>query len=54
MKFLYQLKIKKSVRTLIGVVFGIVPDFQSRGVDAGMIMYAAEKVQKRKVTVGRD
>ncbi len=36
LKFIYYLKIKKSYNTLAGIIFGVVPEFQGRGVDAGL------------------
>ena len=38
LKFMYHLKLKKSYDTLAGIIFGIVPEFQGKGVDAGLIM----------------
>ena len=37
-KFFYHLRIKKSFDTLSGVIFGIVPKFQGRGVETGLIV----------------
>ncbi|MBX2844828.1 MAG: hypothetical protein KTR13_01335 [Saprospiraceae bacterium] len=36
LQFLWRLKITKSFRTLSAIIFGIVPDFQGKGVDAGL------------------
>lgn len=36
--FFYHLKIKKSYDTLAGIIFGIIPEYQGKGVDAGLIM----------------
>ncbi len=35
-KFIYHLKIKKSYDTLSAIIFGVVPEFQGKGVDAGL------------------
>lgn len=37
-KFLYHLKLKKSYKTLAGIIFGIIPEFQGKGIDAGLIV----------------
>ena len=37
LKFLYHLKIKRSCRTVMGLVFGVLPQFQGKGVESGMI-----------------
>jgi hypothetical protein len=45
LKFMYYLKFSKTVSKCYGVVFGVVPEFQARGVE-GAIIKAAEVVIK--------
>lgn len=40
-KFLYYQKIKKSCRKMFGVAFGIIPEYQGRGVEGAIIIEAA-------------
>lgn len=42
LKFLYYLKVKKVAKRAVGIIFGVVPEFQGKGVDAGMIRKFAE------------
>ncbi len=42
------LKLRKKVRKLYGVLFGIVPDFQGIGVEGAMIMAAHNKIVPQK------
>lgn len=37
LKFMYFLKVRKKARRAVGIIFGVVPEFQGKGVDAGMI-----------------
>ena len=46
-KTFYHLKIKKSCKKIIGLVFGIVPKHQGKGVDGALIMASSEMVQKK-------
>jgi hypothetical protein len=49
-KFLYH-KWRKTSKTMYGIVFGIVPEHQKKGVEVAMIVRAAETIQdKNKVT----
>lgn len=41
LKFLYYQKIKKSCRKMFGVAFGIIPEYQGRGVEGAIIIEAA-------------
>ncbi len=43
LKFMYLLKMTRSVNKMYGVIFGVVPEFQGKGVEGGIIK-AAEKV----------
>lgn len=43
---MYDLKINKKYSKLIGLIFGVVPEFQKRGVAGGMIMHFASQVNK--------
>lgn len=43
---MYDLKISKKYSKLIGLIFGVVPEFQKRGVAGGMIMHFASLVNK--------
>jgi GNAT superfamily N-acetyltransferase len=36
MVLLYHLKVKKSITNIIGVIFGVTPEFQGKGVDSAM------------------
>lgn len=45
-RLMYDLKISKQYTKLIGLIFGVVPDFQKKGVSGGMIMHFAESVNK--------
>ena len=46
-KTFYHLKIKKSCKKLIGLVFGIVPKHQGKGLDGALIMASSETIQKK-------
>ncbi|TAG52281.1 MAG: hypothetical protein EAZ27_12485 [Cytophagales bacterium] len=41
LKFLYYQKIKKTCRKMFGVAFGIIPEYQGRGVEGAIIIEAA-------------
>ena len=45
-KTYYHLKIKKSCKKIIGLVFGIVPRHQGKGVDGALIMASSNTIQK--------
>jgi len=45
-KTFYHLKIKKSCKKVIGLVFGIVPKHQGKGVDGALIMASSNTIQK--------
>jgi len=46
-KTFYHLKIKKSCKKVIGLVFGIVPKHQGKGVDGALIMASSNTIQKQ-------
>lgn len=37
LKFAYYLKVRRRARRAVGIIFGVVPEFHGKGVDAGMI-----------------
>tara|TARA_Y100000996_G_C22414397_1_gene598631 strand:- start:346 stop:918 length:573 start_codon:yes stop_codon:yes gene_type:complete len=45
-KTYYHLKIIKSCKKIIGLVFGIVPKHQGKGVDGALIMASSNTIQK--------
>jgi GNAT superfamily N-acetyltransferase len=46
LRLMYDLKIGKSFTTIVGLIFGVVPDFQKKGIPNGIIMKFAEQVVK--------
>jgi hypothetical protein len=46
LRFMFDLKVRKSCTRVIGRIFGIVPEFQSKGIEAGMIMEFAKNAFK--------
>lgn len=46
-KTFYHLKIKKSCKKMVGLVFGIVPKHQGKGVDGALIMASRETIQEK-------
>ncbi|ADY52925.1 hypothetical protein Pedsa_2377 [Pseudopedobacter saltans DSM 12145] len=53
LKFLYH-KWKRSNKTMYGIVFGIAPEHQKKGVEAAMIVAAAEVLLDRKQVAYED
>jgi uncharacterized membrane protein required for colicin V production len=47
LKFAYYLK-RGIINKMIGVLFGVVPDFQGKGIDGAVIIAAAKVVQPMK------
>jgi GNAT superfamily N-acetyltransferase len=45
LKFLYYQKIAKSCKKMFGVVFGVVPDHQGKGIEGAIVMAAAKIIQ---------
>jgi GNAT superfamily N-acetyltransferase len=46
LRLLYDLKVAKSFTSLVGLIFGVVPDYQKKGIPNGIIMKFAEQVVK--------
>ena len=46
LRLLYLLKVKKVCTRAVGLIFGVVPEFQGRGVAEGMIVYFEDVVSK--------
>ncbi|MCB2209173.1 MAG: hypothetical protein KQH67_12855 [Bacteroidetes bacterium] len=46
LRLFYNLKIKKSNTKVIGLIFGVVPEFQNKGVADGMILFFEDEVAK--------
>jgi hypothetical protein len=46
LKFLYH-KLTGTVRKMFGIIFGVIPDFQGKGVEGGIIMAANVVVQSK-------
>jgi hypothetical protein len=44
LRLLYDLKVAKNFTNLVGLIFGVVPDFQKKGIPNGIIMKFAEMV----------
>ena len=46
MRLLWDLKVRRKVDRAFGVIFGVIPEFQGKGVEAGMIRRFEEEVAK--------
>jgi len=46
MRLLYNIKIRKVCSKVIGLIFGVVPDFQNKGIADGMILHFEDTVAK--------
>jgi len=46
-KTFYHLKIKKSCKKIVGLIFGIVPKHQGKGLDGALIMASRDIIQKK-------
>lgn len=44
LKFMYHLKVKKSITTMAGLIFGVIPEYQGKGIDIGVIMKGNETI----------
>ena len=42
LRLMWELKVKKSCDRIFGIVFGVAPEFQGKGVESGMIQYVYE------------
>ena len=49
LKFLYKLKVKKSCNILQGIVFGVDPEFQGKGIESGMIMALCDLAESHMI-----
>jgi GNAT superfamily N-acetyltransferase len=47
LRLIYNLKVRKVSRKVIGLIFGVVPDFQNKGVADGMILTFEDEVRKK-------
>jgi hypothetical protein len=47
LRLIYLLKIKKICTRVVGLIFGVVPEFQGRGVAEGMITYFEKEISPR-------
>ena len=46
LRLMYNLKVKKICTRAIGLIFGVIPEFQGKGVAEGMILFFEEAVEK--------
>lgn len=46
LRLLYELKVKKTCTRAVGMIFGVVPEFQGKGVAEGMIVYFEDEIAK--------
>ncbi len=46
LRLVFDLKIRKQADRLIGVIFGVIPEHQGKGVEAGLVMRLEEEVFK--------
>lgn len=46
LKFVYFLKVRKICTRIIGRIFGVIPEFQGRGIEAALILRFAEEALK--------
>ena len=45
MKFIWHLKVAKTNKKMMGLVFGVIPEFQRKGVMIGLVEYCRQIVQ---------
>jgi hypothetical protein len=48
LQLLYDLKVSKPYTKLIGLIFGVIPEFQKKGVSGGMIMHFANLIRSAR------
>ena len=48
LKFLYHLKVKKSCKIINAIVFGVLPEFQGKGIESGIIDAVGETIAGSK------
>jgi len=46
LRLLFDLKIMRKANRLIGIVFGVIPEHQGKGVEAGLVMRMEEEITK--------
>jgi GNAT superfamily N-acetyltransferase len=46
LRLFYKLKVTKGVTRALGMIFGVVPEFQGKGIPAGMIKFFEHEVRK--------
>ncbi len=46
LRLVYNLRVRKVSRKVIGLIFGVIPDFQNKGVADGMILTFEDEVRK--------
>ncbi len=46
-KLMYQLKIQKKCTRVIGLIFGVIPEFQGKGIEAGLVMKFADNTREK-------
>ena len=44
LRFLWRLKVSRKARRIFAIIFGVVPDFQGKGIESGMIRTFEEEV----------
>lgn len=47
-KLLYYLKVRKITKRAVGIIFGVIPEYQGKGIDAGMIRKFAEVATSKR------
>ena len=48
LKLMYHLKIRRSVKKIIGVIFGVIPEYHGRGLEGGLVLKFAREAAYRK------
>lgn len=46
LRLLYELKVKKVCSRAVGLIFGVIPEFQGKGVAEGMIVFYEDEIAK--------
>ncbi len=46
LRLLYLLKIRKTCNRAIGLIFGVIPEFQKKGIAEGMIVYCEDEIAR--------
>ncbi len=50
MKLLYRLKVLKNCTRLIGLIFGVIPEYQGKGVESAILLRFEKEIAKEKFT----